>query len=410
MLSRAIPAPRITHTGARFFSHSTRRSADFTHAVIGGGVVGLAVARQLQSRGDGSSTVLIERHGAVGTETSSRNSEVIHAGLYYGPTSLKARLCIRGRHLLYALCRAHSIPHHACGKWVVAQSPTQLSALDSMHSLSTTLGVPTRFLSAAEARSREPDVRATAGVLESPETGIVDSHALMAFLLGDFEEKGGVCAVGSDVVGVVPLDGGKGGWEVTTRSSYSDGTVEEGTVTAEVVVNSGGLAAIDISNMVMPEERRRKAFFAKGTYFSYAKGAPKPKVLVYPAPVPGHGGLGTHLTLDMGGRVRFGPDVEWTDDPTDYTVSAKNLEAALGEIETYLPGIDREAVGLDYVGIRPKLGRSGALAGAKGGGFLDFYIEKEEGFEGFVNLLGIESPGLTSSLAIAEEVERLLYK
>lgn len=158
--------------------------------------------------------------------------------------------------------------------------------------------------------------------------------------------------------------------------------------------------------MILPPERQRKAYYAKGSYFSYTSSHPKPKTLIYPAPIPGHGGLGTHLTLDISGRIRFGPDVEWTDDPTDYTVNSKNLVAALDDIESYLPGIDRSAIGLDYVGIRPKLGKLGAVASGKG--FQDFYIQKEEGYKGFVNLLGIESPGLTSSLAIGEEVDQLL--
>ncbi|KAJ4289128.1 hypothetical protein N0V90_011470 [Kalmusia sp. IMI 367209] len=399
MLSRA--AQKIVCR--RAFSTSARREADFTHAVIGGGVVGLAVARQLQAR-EGASTVLIERHGSVGTETSSRNSEVIHAGLYYGANSLKTEVCIRGKELLYQLCRKHGIPHRNTGKWIVAQDETQLDALKGIHAFAKEVGVPTQFLSKEEAKRREPDVRAEAGVLESSSTGIIDSHALMQYLEGDFEDKGGICAFKSPVVHISPIDRGRGGWEVTTKTE--DG--EEATITAETLVNSAGLAAINISNMVLPEERRRKPFYAKGTYFSYSLSHPKPSTLVYPAPVPGHGGLGTHLTLDMAGRIRFGPDVEWTDDPSDYTPNPANLSAALDDIQSYLPGIDRDAVSLDYVGIRPKLGRASATSGGKG--FVDFWIKKEDGFEGFVNLLGIESPGLTSCLAVAEKVEEVLYR
>jgi 2-hydroxyglutarate dehydrogenase len=400
-LQRAIPRTCIRRS-LRKFSTSARRDADFTHAVIGGGVVGLAIARQLQGR-EGASTVLIERHGTVGTETSSRNSEVIHAGLYYGPDSQKTPLCIKGRSMLYELCARHSIPHRNTGKWIVAQDDTQLKALAGIHEFAKQVGVPTRFLSEEEAQRREPDVRAEAGVLESSSTGIVDSHSLMQFLEGDFEERGGICAFKSPVVHINPLDSGRAGWEVTTKT---DG--EESTITVETLINSAGLAAIPISNMILPPARQRKPFYAKGTYYSYALSGPKPSTLVYPAPVPGHGGLGTHLTLDMAGRIRFGPDVEWTDDPADYTPNRANLSAALDEIQSYLPSIDREAIDLDYVGIRPKLGRASATSGGKG--FVDFWIEKEEGFEGFVNLLGIESPGLTSSLAIAERVEELLYR
>jgi 2-hydroxyglutarate dehydrogenase len=305
--------------------------------------------------------------------------------------------------MMYSLCQKHSIPHRNLGKWIVAQDDEQMHALQSVHDFASTIGVPTHFISSSKAKQREPDVRAEAGVLESPSTGIVDSHSLMQFLEGDFEDRGGVCAFKSPVSRITPINGGQGGWEITTTSEG-----EESTITAETLVNSAGLAAVHISNMILPEERHRKAFYAKGSYFSYSLSRPKPNILVYPAPIPGHGGLGTHLTLDMAGRIRFGPDVEWTDDPNDYTPNGKNLEAALDDIQSYLPSVDREAVGLDYVGIRPKLGKLGAVASGKG--FQDFYVRREEGFVGFVNLLGIESPGLTSCLAIAEEVEGLLYR
>ncbi|KAF2245672.1 FAD dependent oxidoreductase [Trematosphaeria pertusa] len=402
LLSRSI-SRSITHQ-SRAFCTSARRDADFTHAVIGGGVVGLAIARKLQAR-DGASTVLIEKHGSVGTETSSRNSEVIHAGLYYGHDSLKTKLCLRGKEMLYELGAKHSIPHRNTGKWIVAQDAAQMEALQGVHDFASSIGVPIRFISPEEAKRREPDVRAEVGVLESPSTGIVDSHGLMQFLEGDFTNLGGICAFRSPVSAIRPIDSGRGGWEITTTTS--DG--EESSVTAETLINSAGLAAIPISNMILPPERHRKPYYAKGSYFSYSRSHPKPSTLVYPAPVPGHGGLGTHLTLDMAGRIRFGPDVEWTDDPNDYSVNGKNLEVALDDIQSYLPGIDRSAIGLDYVGIRPKLGKLGAVSSAKGS-FQDFYIRREEGFVGFVNLLGIESPGLTSCLAIAEEVEGLLYR
>jgi len=271
-----------------------------------------------------------------------------------------------------------------------------------VHDLSREIGVPTHFLSRAEAQAREPDVRAEAGVLASPTTGILDSHGFMQFLQGEFEEGGGECAFGSAVTAVEAVDCGRGGWRVWTEESGAD------YVTAETLVNSAGLAAVEVNNYVMPEARRKKAYFAKGSYFSYAAGSPKPGVLVYPAPVPGHGGLGTHLTLDLAGRVRFGPDVEWIDDPTDLKPNPSRLQEAMDDIQTYLPGLKREAVDLDYCGIRPKLGKMSSVV--DGQNFLDFYIEKEEGFEGFVNLLGIESPGLTSSLAIADYVEGLLYR
>lgn len=334
---------------------------------------------------------------------SAEYLQVIHAGLYYGADSLKTKLCLRGKEMLYDLCQKHSIAHRNTGKWIVAQDSAQFDAISKVHDFASSVGVPTRFLSAKEAKEREPDVRAEAGVLESSSTGIVDSHNLMQFLEGDFSNNDGVCAFQSAVISVSSIDVGRGGWAITTRSP--DG--EETTITAETLINSAGLYAVSISNMILPADRHRKAFYAKGSYFSYSSSRPKPSTLIYPAPVPGHGGLGTHLTLDMGGRVRFGPDVEWTDSPTDYTPNSKNLKAAIDDIQTYLPGVDRDAIQPDYVGIRPKLGR---LAATSGKDFQDFYIVKEEGFEGFVNLLAMESPGLTSSLAIAEEVEGLLYR
>ncbi|KAF1952332.1 FAD dependent oxidoreductase [Byssothecium circinans] len=400
--SRALPRSILRFS--RPFSTSPSRNADFTHAVIGAGVVGLAIARKLQER-DGVSTIVIEKHGSVGTETSSRNSEVIHAGLYYGKDTLKTNLCIMGKEMLYDLCAKHHIPHRNTGKWIVAQDQAQLDAIQKVHEHSRDIGVPTRFLPKEEATRREPDVRAEAGVLESPTTGIVDSHALMQFLEGEFEDKGGIIAFKSPVARITPVEAGKRGWEITTTT---DG--EEATITADTLINAAGLYAIPLSNMILPKERHTKPFYAKGTYFSYSLSHPRPSTLIYPAPIPGHGGLGTHLTLDMAGRVRFGPDVEWIDDPTDYAANGSRLEAGLDDIQAYLPGIDRSAVGLDYTGIRPKLAGPQRGSVSSGQGFNDFWIKREEGYEGFVNLLGIESPGLTSALAIAEEVERLLYR
>ncbi|KKK12252.1 hypothetical protein ARAM_002702 [Aspergillus rambellii] len=317
----------------------------------------------------------------------------------------RTSLCIRGRELLYDLCQKHNIPYRNTKKWIVAQTEEQWAATLQVQEHAKSLNVPTRLISAAEAHEREPEVRALAGILESESTGIVDSHALMTYLQGDFEDRGGDCAFLTTVTGIEALDGGAAGYKVTTRSG-DDGT--ETSIVAETVINSAGNSACAINNMLLPPERHRQPYYAKGTYFSYGASFPKPSVLVYPAAVPGHGGLGTHLTLDMGGRVRFGPDVEWVDDPNDLKPSPARLHEALSAIQAYLPNVDPEAISLDYCGIRPKLGRGGALNTGKG--FIDFVIQKEEGFPGFVNLLGIESPGLTSSLAIAEKVEGILYR
>ncbi|KAE8147863.1 Vps52-domain-containing protein [Aspergillus avenaceus] len=386
----------------RHFSSTRVSSADVTHAVIGAGVVGLAVARQLASR-EGTSTILLERHDAPGTETSSRNSEVIHAGLYYGRDTLKTKLCIKGKEMLYELCGRNGIPHRNTSKWIVAQTEEQWAAALKTHAHAQEVGVPTRLVGREEARAREPEVQALAGIVESPSTGIVDSHSLMTYLQGDFEDRGGDCAFLTSVTGLEALNGGRNGYRITAVSS--DGT--ETSITAETLINSAGNSACLVNNMLLPAERHRVPYYAKGTYFSYSASYPRTSVLVYPVTLPGLGGLGTHLTLDMGGRIRFGPDVEWVDDATDLKPSAARLHQALPEIMAYMPNVDPAAIDLDYCGIRPKLGRGGAVNTGKG--FQDFVIQEEQGFPGFVNLLGIESPGLTSSLAIGEMVEGILY-
>ncbi|KAL2001960.1 hypothetical protein VTN02DRAFT_938 [Thermoascus thermophilus] len=389
----------------RFFSVTRASGADFTHAVIGAGVVGLAIARELASR-DGTSTILLERHGAAGTETSSRNSEVIHAGLYYGKASLKTQLCIQGREMLYDLCARQGIPHRNTKKWIVAQDEAQWEACLRVHEHAQSIGVPTRIVGREEARRREPEVRADGGIVESETTGIVDSHALMTYLQGDFEDRGGDIAFRTAVTRIEPINGGQEGYRIFFAAS-EDGS--EHSITAETLVNSAGNFACHISNMVLPPARHCTPYYAKGTYFSYAASRPRTSTLIYPAPMPGHGGLGTHLTLDLAGRIRFGPDVEWVDDPDDLKPSPARLPQALPEIQAYLPSVDPAAVGLDYCGIRPKLSPAGSATTA-GRGFQDFVIREEEGFPGFVNLLGIESPGLTSSLAIGEMVRNLLHR
>ncbi|KAI1657555.1 FAD dependent oxidoreductase [Daldinia decipiens] len=397
---------------ARSFSSTAPVRTDFTHVVIGGGAVGLAIARAIVSHHPSSSsdsTLLLERHAHTGTETSARNSEVIHAGLYYGAGSLKTRLCIRGREALYSFCARCGVPHARVGKWVVAQDEAQVEALRGIHEVCRTaeLGVPTRWVGREEARRLEPEVQALGGVLESPETGIVDSHALMTALLGQFEDGGGVLAANSAVVGVEALGSKAGGdgWRLTVRDAA---TGTESSITTSTIINSAGLGAADIHNMIVPPDKHVQLYYAKGNYFSYASSTPKVRRLIYPVTAPGAGGLGTHLTLDLAGRMRFGPDVEWVESPADLAVNAARLPAAIAEIKKYLPSIDESALTPDYAGIRPKLLPAGAVA-TGGGGFVDFHIRKEDGFEGWVNLLGIESPGLTSCLAIGEMVKDMLY-
>ncbi|EGD98534.1 FAD dependent oxidoreductase [Trichophyton tonsurans CBS 112818] len=358
----AFPRPLAR---CRLFSSSSKLHTDFTHAVVGAGVVGLAVARQLAAR-EGTSTILVERHSAVGTETSSRNSE--------------------GKKCFTNFARSKNIPHRNTKKWIVAQDEEQWKECLKVFLHAKEIGVPIRFVSAEEAKRREPDVRAEAGILESPTTGIVDTHSLMSYLHGNYEERGGDCVLLTEVYKVEPLKNG-GGYEVFTRSRERKD--EESSFTAETLINCAGHFACGINNMILPPERHRTPHFAKGTYFSYAASSPKPSTLLYPAPRPSYGGLGTHLTLDMAGRIKFGPDVEW-------------------EIQAYLPSVNPDAIGLDYCGIRPKLIRGGSVSSGKD--FQDFVIQEEQGFPGFINLLGIESPGLTSSLAIAKMVENLLYR
>jgi L-2-hydroxyglutarate oxidase LhgO len=266
-----------------------------------------------------------------------------------------------------------------------------------------------RWVGAEEARRLEPAVRAAGGVLESPETGIVDSHGLMVALQGLFEEAGGTVALGSAVRAVEALgDKGSGGWSVNVADRE---TGEESTITAETVINAAGLGAAAVRNMFVSPKERRDTYYAKGNYFSYSGGAGAAPLrvgrLIYPAPEPGAAGLGTHLTLDLSGRIRFGPDVEWVSDPTDLAVSAERLPQAVEAIRRYLPGLNAEGLAPDYAGMRPKL--SSREDYAAGRGQSDFVVEREPGYEGWVNLLGIESPGLTSSLAIAERVGRILY-
>ncbi|OAA47717.1 FAD dependent oxidoreductase [Metarhizium rileyi] len=390
----------------RNFSSTSAAQADFTHAIIGGGVVGLSIAHRL-SQQSASSSVLIERHGSLGTETSSRNSEVIHAGIYYGRDTLKAQLCLRGKHLLYEFCEKHGVPHRRTGKWIVAQNDSQRHELEKLHAHCGQMGVPVRWVSDREIRETGEGVCARRGALESPTTGIVDVHGLMVALAGQLDEAGGVVALRSTVSGLTPLGTsrpGSRGWRVHVRDSS---TGETSSVTAETVVNAAGLGCVDVYNMVVPADLRRELYFAKGSYFSYSASRPRVSRLVYPAPDPGAAGLGTHLTLDLGGRIRFGPDVEWVQGPDDLAVGTERLRQAVREIKMYLPGIDETCLEPDYAGIRPKLTYRGA--GQAGKNFNDFVVRMEEGYQGWVNCLGIESPGLTSSLAIGERVGELLY-
>jgi L-2-hydroxyglutarate oxidase LhgO len=358
-------------------------------AVIGAGVVGLAVARALALRG--REVVALEAEGAIGTGTSSRNSEVIHAGIYYPQGSLKARLCVEGRRLLYEYAAGRGVPHRRCGKLIVATSEAQVAQLTGIMARAAANGVDDMvLLSGTQARAMEPELTCVAALL-SPGTGIVDSHALMLSLQGDLERAGGVVALRSRVEGA--RCGGDG-----IVLTMADGA----RLRCRGVVNAAGLTAPALARRFdgLPPDRVPAAFYAKGNYFTLAGRAPFDR-LIYP--VPEAAGLGVHLTLDLGGQARFGPDVEWVDSAADLAVDPARGQGFDAEIRKYWPGLPEGALLPGYAGIRPKI--SGPTEAAA-----DFMISgpAEHGVAGLVNLFGIESPGLTSSLAIARQVTRLV--
>ena len=375
---------------------------DFSHVVIGGGAVGLACAARLVRSGAASprNVLLIERNLAVGQETSSRNSQVIHAGLYYPVDSTKARLCIKGKKMLYDLFDKHGIAYKRTGKWIIAQDEAQVEYLKGLREKAETLGVPTNWLSAKECRDRETaEIVVKEAALESPTTGIMDSHGLLLHLQGRFEDGGGEISFGTKIKSIDTVDGGQRGFRLRT----TDAQGESFEVTTESVINCAGLHAMEVSNMIVPSATGRdpiKPYYAKGQYYAY-NGPVRTNRLIYPCPEKDLAGLGTHLTLDMGGRIRFGPDVTWTDRPDDLQADDSKKDGVLEAVRRYIPSLEPSQIEPDYAGIRPKLKPAGQAAS-------DFVIRMEDGLPGFVNLLAIESPGLTSSLAIAEEVEEIL--
>jgi len=360
--------------------------------VIGAGVVGLAVARQLARAG--LRPLLIERHAAIGMETSSRNSEVIHAGLYYAPGSLKARLCRRGRELLYAYCAARGIGHRRCGKLVVAAGGQEAALQALVQRAHDNGATEVRMLDAGAARALEPEVHCVAA-LHSPATGILDTHAFLLALLGEAEEWGATLARSSAVSG---LRLGESGIEL-----WINGAAEP-LLRTRRLVNAAGLDAVNLARSIrgFPAAQLPKAHFAKGSYFTLEGRAPFSR-LVYPLPPPG--GLGVHLTLDLAGQARFGPDVQWLEpgQAFDYAVEPGRAAAFAAAIREWWPGLDPCRLRPRYAGIRPRLSGPGEPAA-------DFRIDGPEahGIPGLVNLFGIESPGLTAALALAERVGELL--
>lgn len=356
--------------------------------VIGAGVVGLATARALAIRG--REVIVLERGDAIGTETSSRNSGVIHAGIYYPPDSLKARLCLEGRELLYAYARDRGVPHARCGKLVVGSWAEQ-GTLDAIRSGAERCGVADlQMLDAAAIRALEPAVQADTGFF-SPSTGIVDSHALMKALKADLEAAGG------NVVLRSPVEGGalgRGGDPHVVRIGGAD----PAELRCRILINAAGLHAQAVWCALAGSEVAALAprqFLAKGHYYAYSGESPFSH-LVYP--VPEQGGLGIHATLDLGGQLRFGPDVRWTAS-IDNCFDDSARERFLHAIARYFPGVDPLRLQPDYTGIRPKISGPGEAAA-------DFFVldGAEHGMRGVCSLHGIESPGLTASLALAEHV------
>jgi L-2-hydroxyglutarate oxidase LhgO len=356
--------------------------------VIGAGVVGLAVARALALAG--REVLVLEACNAIGTQTSARNSEVIHAGIYYPQGSLKASLCVRGKALLYDYCQQRGVAHRACGKLIVATTQAQVAQLQSIRDRANANGVTDLVLmDGAQAREWEPALQCLAA-LHSPSTGIVDSHALMLSLLGDIENAGGILVLNT---ALEHAECAQAAIELIAK----DGT----RLAAKTVVNAAGLHAPALAARFagLAAHHVPTPHYAKGNYFTLAGRAPFSR-LIYP--VPEAAGLGVHLTLDLGGQAKFGPDVQWVDDPEDLQVQPERGDAFYAEVRKYWPGLPDGALLPAYAGMRPKI--NGPHEAAR-----DFCIQgpAEHGVPGLVNLFGIESPGLTSALAIGERVAKL---
>lgn len=355
-------------------------------AVIGAGVVGLAVARALARAG--REVLILEGAGAIGTGISSRNSEVVHAGLYYPTGSLKARLCREGRDRLYAFCTERGVAHRRLGKLVVAADPGEIPTLERLRATAEANGVEDlSWLTAAEARAREPALRCAAA-LASPSTGIVDSHGLMVALLAEAQARGATLALHS------PVRGGRVGAQGIVLDV---GGAEPLELACRAVVNSAGLGAPGLAHSLagFPPAAVPRTYLCKGSYFTLGRRAPF-RHLIYPAPE--QAGLGIHLTVDLGGQPRFGPDVEWVE-VEDYRVAPSRAASFADAVRRYWPDLPAQALQPGYAGIRPKIAGPGEPPA-------DFLVQgpREHGVAGLANLFGIESPGLTACLALADEV------
>lgn len=354
--------------------------------VIGAGVVGLAVARAAARKGH--EVVVAEAAAAIGTGISSRNSEVIHGGMYYATGTLRGRHCVRGRRMLYEFCASHGVPHRKCGKLVVATNQAELDKIQAIEKQGHINGVEgLELIGGNAARALEPEL-ACIGALHSPETGIIDGHRYMLALQGDLEDAGGAIAFNTKVDGAARKDGQ---WWV--RFGGSDG----GEFAFDAVANCAGLGAQGVAHTFedYPAARVPRLVLAKGNYFTFA-GKPAFSRLIYPTPIVG--GLGVHVTLDLAGRMRFGPDVEWIE-RENYNVNPARAALFYERIRNYWPGLPDGSLAPDYSGIRPKLSGPGEPQG-------DFLIDApgQHGLPGLVQMFGIESPGLTSALSLGEDV------
>ena len=364
--------------------------------VIGAGVIGLAVAREMALQG--RETILLERESAFGTISSARNSEVIHAGIYYPKDSLKAKLCVEGNRMLYEYCRTHHVATQPYGKLIVASDDSQLDDLQAILYKAQQNNVPEiKMITGEQARSMEPELQCSAAVL-SASTGIVDSHGFMLSLLGGFEDAGGMIAYQSPLISAKPIgSSAQDGFELEIGGS------DAMKIQTKLLINCAGMSAPEKKQKItgLSQEQIPKAYFAKGNYFSLSGKSPF-KHLIYPIPEPG--GLGVHLTLDMGGQAKFGPDVEWLEideeNQIDYTVNPKRGDGFYAAVRKYWPGLKDNALQPDYSGVRAKIVPPNTPAGD-----FCFNTPNEHGLEGLFNLYGFESPGLTSSLAIAKYLE-----
>lgn len=398
----------------RRFHTNVALKSDFSHVVVGGGIIGTSIASRLQSLGN-NNVLLIDKNDHLGLETTSRNSEVIHAGLYYPKDSLKAQLCIEGKHKIYnvldkGMFSSVQVPIKKCGKFIVAQDDEEQEYLEKLHNHAKELNVETEFVSKKSFDSKYPLLKAEKSVLLSPTTGIISVHDFTLYYQTQFENNEGTMGLRTELTDI-NFNSATANYSL---ECFDHNAGEPFEITTDSVINCGGLYAPHISNLLLPPDRHITPYFAKGTYFTFQPETPLNQAitdkLVYPVPNPNAASLGTHLTFDMGGQIKFGPDLEWLDienaNQINYTPNEYNLLAAYEQIKRYFPKITMNDLSASYTGVRPKV-VSRIENKLK---FADFIIREEEAFPGFINLLGIESPGVTASWAISDYVKDILYR